>query len=207
MVVICKASLSFIFAIPASASFVFSYGGGWGVQRPGDVESFGVPLSTWLDEASNPNATGAITFDVPGLSDRSDVEFTLRLNVTADVPLTDVEHRDKVVMVTTMSLDTEYHNTSQTFCAGFFYGFSAETAAMQNLTSQDGAGCGQILSEECLSDIHDDLLSEFDTACAGMFELPETCLSEFGGHAGHDGYTAGECLDHENTNIPTRHFI
>lgn len=151
-----------------------------------DEGPFGIP--SFLDLTSHPNATGAITFNGPSLSGGPEVEYTLSINVTADVPLTnataDINADDKgnFTIASVLSLTGgDVNNSDKSICIGMFTGLSANTtAAAQDLTSQDGAGCGQMLSEECMSAISNGVLLGTQPNCAGLsVTMPGTCVGQF----------------------------
>ncbi|ROW05790.1 hypothetical protein VMCG_05226 [Cytospora schulzeri] len=185
MAIISKTFLISLLALFASAPLSTHAEDSIVLGSDGGLSPFDIPKSTFLNLTSNPNATGAITFNGPSLSDGTDVEYTLRINVTAGVPLTDATEdgvdNANFTVASVLSLDGVESSANKTFCILMFSGLSANiTAAVQNLTSQDGAGCAQILPEQCISDLQHALLPRFDSQCSGLAPVvPISCREQF----------------------------
>ncbi|ROW02373.1 hypothetical protein VSDG_02418 [Cytospora chrysosperma] len=142
MAVMSLISLLALFAlVPPSTSSWSSILLGYEDEGP-----FGIPISTFKDLISKPNATGAIIFNGSGILSGDNVEYTLRINVTADVPLKDATDDDtdksNFTVASVISLEGAANNANQSVCVQMFSGLAAKkTAAVHNLSSQDGAGC------------------------------------------------------------------
>lgn len=135
-----------------------------------DVGLYDIPTSDYSDP-DKANATGQITFD----------RYTLTLAVSADVPIPD---EDSVAMTSVLSLGIDTAGPNLTNCVAVYYsGLSANvTAAAADLEdSQDGLGCGKMLSDECVSDLLFAASQGLNSDCSSFLpSVPSSCTAQFG---------------------------
>lgn len=110
--------------------------------------------------------------------------YSLQVNITADVPLTNatqVSEEDGKTEFSTISIlslvgDTVAANTS--ICYSVWSGLSAKiNSAAKGDSSQAGAGCGDMLSAQCISD----LLTaggQMNQTCHPAPFLPQSCMDQ-----------------------------
>jgi hypothetical protein len=170
-----------------------------------DEGPFGIPISTFKDLISNPNATGAIIFNGPGILSGDNVEYALRINVTADVPLKDATDdaadQSNFTVASVLSLEGAANNANQSVCVQMFSGLAAQkTAAVHNLSSQDGKGCEQILSEECISALRNAAYSGNISQCIAP-TVPQSCHGQFSGETTSFGYLPSQYSNHRSQHI------
>lgn len=134
-----------------------------------DVGLYDIPTSDYSDP-EKANATGQITFD----------RYTLTLAVTADVPIPD---EDNVAMTSILSLGIDSTGPNLTNCVAIYSGLSANaTAAAADLAdSQDGLGCGKMLSDECVLDLTSAASQVLSSDCGSFLpSIPSSCIEQFG---------------------------
>lgn len=206
MAIISQASLISLLALLASAPLRTS---AWGMTMMGydeDEGLFGIPISIFLGLISNPNATGAITFNGPDTLGGDKVEYTMRINVTADVPLTNgtgfVEERSNFTVASILSLEGQANYANHNICVSMFSGLAASiTAKAHNLASQDGAGCEQILSEECVLGLSNAVyVGTADSPCVAP-AVPQSCQGQFNNEGESMGFGLSQCSNHHNQQI------
>lgn len=201
MAVMSLISLLALFAlVPPSTSSWSSILLGYEDEGP-----FGIPISTFKDLISKPNATGAIIFNGSGILSGDNVEYTLRINVTADVPLKDATDDDadksNFTVASVISLEGAANNANQSVCVQMFSGLAAKkTAAVHNLSSQDGAGCEQILSEECVSALRNATSSGNVSQCVAP-TVPQSCHGQFPGEITSFGFLPSQYSNHRSQHI------
>lgn len=129
---------------------------------------FDIPISKYAD-SDNANATGVITFD----------RYSLSISVKADVPIADPQsgNPNNSTMTTVISLGMDPPVRNQTTCFGIFFGLSANiSAASMDLDSQDGYGCGRMLTDECVSDLLSDVNGRVERDCRFYLpDIPRSC--------------------------------
>ncbi|KAK2613388.1 hypothetical protein N8I77_000306 [Diaporthe amygdali] len=137
----------------------------------GDEGLFGIPTSEYSDP-DKANATGIITFD------RSNVEYSLSIAVSADVP---IPESDNFASTSVLSLGVESAERNLTTCVAIYSGLSANvTAASADLDAQDGFGCSKMLSEECISDFYSAASQGLNSDCSNFLpSVPASCESQF----------------------------
>ncbi|KAI3392634.1 hypothetical protein diail_5422 [Diaporthe ilicicola] len=142
---------------------------------------FGIPTSEYSDP-KKANGTGSITFD----------RYTLSVAVSADVPIPD---KDDVAMTSVLSLEVDPSGGNLTTCVAIYSGLSANvTAAAADLKdSQDGYGCGQMLSDECISDLYSAASQGLSGDCGNFLpQIPQSCTSQFADLSGTGGGIGNE---------------
>ncbi|KAG8166675.1 hypothetical protein KVR01_002364 [Diaporthe batatas] len=126
-------------------------------------------LSEPIDAKDDANATGIINLD----------GYNLTIAVVADLP---IPNSTNTTMATVISLEMEPALTNLTTCISVFQSLSANTtAAAIGLESQDGYGCGSILTDECVSDFELAVSQTIVEDCSNsMPSIPDSCRDQFG---------------------------
>lgn len=136
---------------------------------------FDIPTSDYANK-DDANATGVITFD----------GYSLSIAVKADVPIPDADSPDNSTMTSVISLGIDSPDTNQTTCVAIYNGLSANiSAASIDLDSQDGSGCGKMLSDDCVSDLLSAANNGIQRDCSGFLpSVPQSCTEQFGDMSG-----------------------
>lgn len=134
---------------------------------------YGIPTEDYTGD--NANATGTITFD----------GYSLSIAVTADVPIAEPQSGNpkNSTMATVISLAMDSPVQNQTSCVSVFGGLSVNISeSTLDLDSQDGLGCGQMLSDACISDLLTATNRDVQRDCSGYLPLwdePQSCKGQF----------------------------
>lgn len=113
-------------------------------------------------------------------------QWTLQLNITADVPLTNAtdsvveDDRGDYATASVLSLvgDGGASSSNTTICYSIWSGLAVNiSAAAKGRPSQDGAGCGNMLSEQCILDLMNEG-GQFAPDCQPAPVLPQSCISQ-----------------------------
>lgn len=136
---------------------------------------FDIPTSDYANR-DDANATGVITFDL----------YSLSIAVKADVPIPDADSGDNSTMTSVISLQIDSPASNQTACVAIYHGLSANISeASIDLDSQDGDGCGRMLTDECVSDLLSAANDGVQRDCSGYLpQIPTSCTEQFGDMSG-----------------------
>lgn len=145
------------------------------IAGEGPLGLFDIPTSDYANR-SDTNATGTITFD----------RYSLSIAVKADVPIPDADSGDNSTMTSVISLDIDSPVSNQTTCFAIYHGLSANiSAASIDLDSQDGYGCGRMLTDKCVSDLLSAANQGIERDCSGFLpSIPQSCTGQFGDMSG-----------------------
>lgn len=172
-----KLSILSLSAILASVPLGSCQFGEQTIAGDGPLGLFDIPTSEYADK-DNANATGLITFD----------RYSLSIAVKADVPIPDADSGDpdNSTMTSVISLEIDSPVRNQTTCVAIFHGLSANiSAASIDLDSQDGYGCGRMLSDDCVSALLSAANSGIQRDCSGYLpDIPQSCMDQFGDMSG-----------------------
>jgi hypothetical protein len=166
-----KLSLLSLSAILASAPLGSCYS--QSIAGSSERGLFDIPTAEYAGK-DKANATGTITFD----------GYSLSIAVKADVLLPNTS--DSSTMTSVISLEKDQSVRNQTACFGVFHGLSANiSAASIDLDSQDGFGCGRMLTSQCVSDLFSASNDVFQRDCSGYLpDIPWSCEDQFSDRSG-----------------------
>lgn len=170
-----KLSFFSLAAIMATAPLGSCQFGEQTIAGDGPLGLFDIPTSDYANK-DDANATGVITFD----------RYSLSIAVKADVPIPDADSPDNSTMTSVISLEMDSPASNQTTCVAIYHGLSANiSAASIDLDSQDGYGCGQMLSDNCVSDLLSAANDGIERDCSGFLpSIPQSCMEQFGDMSG-----------------------
>lgn len=172
-----KLSLLSLSAILASAPLGSCSLGEQSIAGDGGLGLFDIPTSEYADR-NNANATGIIGFD----------RYSLSIAVKADVPIPNLDAGDprNSTMTSVISLEMDSPASNQTTCVAIYHGLSANiSAASMDLDSEDGYGCGRMLSDDCVSALLSAANDGIQKDCSGYLpQVPQVCMDQFGDLSG-----------------------
>lgn len=162
-------------AILASAPFGSCSLGEQSIAGDGGLGLFDIPTSEYADR-NNTNATGIIGFD----------RYSLSIAVKADVPIPNSDSAENSTMTSVISLEMDSPASNQTTCVAVYHGLSANiSAASMDLDSEDGYGCGRMLSDDCVSALLSAANDGIQKDCSGYLpQIPQVCMEQFGDLSG-----------------------